>query len=197
MGIINIPGKTTCSVKAAPEAETLLPGRWSLVSHSSSVMGTLVSRAAARGFGFAKILGTGNEADLTAGEIACLLVDDPETDAILLFLETIRRPELFEEAARRPRPWLSRSDEGRPFSASQGRRQFLPAGRLGRCERSRDQSGDRPGGRPGRGDGGCAADAGIASARRYQLNVRPSSTSSGMVATNAIRAAVKCLVSVS
>ena len=63
MGIINIPGKTTCSVKAAPEAETLLPGRWSLVSHSSSVMGTLVSRAAARGFGFAKILGTGNDAD--------------------------------------------------------------------------------------------------------------------------------------
>ena len=101
MGIINVPGKTACSVNAALEAETLLPGRWSLVSHSGSVMGTLVSRAAARGFGFAKILGTGNEADLTAGEIASMLVDDPETDAILLFLETIRRPDLFEEAARK------------------------------------------------------------------------------------------------
>ena len=101
MGIINIPGKTACSVNAALEAETLLAGKWSLVSHSGSVMGTLVSRAAARGFGFAKILGTGNEADLTAGEIACMLVDDPATDAILLFLETIRRPDLFEEAARR------------------------------------------------------------------------------------------------
>ena len=101
MGIINVPGKTACSVNAALEAETLLPGRWSLVSHSGSVMGTLVSRAAARGFGFAKILGTGNEADLTAGEIASMLVDDPETDAVLLFLETIRRPDLFEEAARK------------------------------------------------------------------------------------------------
>ena len=30
-----------------------------------------------------------------------MLVDDPDTDAILLFLETIRRPDLFEEAARR------------------------------------------------------------------------------------------------
>ncbi len=101
MGIINVPARIACSVNAALEAETLLPGRWSLVSHSGSVMGTLVSRAAARGFGFAKILGTGNEADLTAGEIASLLVDDPETDAILLFLETIRRPDLFEEAARK------------------------------------------------------------------------------------------------
>ena len=101
MGVINIPAEIACSVNAALEAERLLPGRWSLVSHSGSVMGTLISRAQARGFGFAKIIGTGNEADLSAGEIASLLVDDPETNAILLFLETIRRPELFEEAARR------------------------------------------------------------------------------------------------
>jgi len=101
MGVINVPGKMACSVNAALEAETLVPGRWSLVSHSGSVMGTLLSRAASRGFGFAKVIGTGNEADLSAGEIADLLVDDPETDAILLFLETIRNPELYERAARR------------------------------------------------------------------------------------------------
>ncbi|MDE2576304.1 MAG: acetate--CoA ligase family protein [Rhodospirillales bacterium] len=101
MGILNIPARTACTVNAALEAETLIPGRWSLVSQSGSVMGTLLSRAAARGFGFAKMIGTGNEADLTAGEIASLLADDPETDAILLFLETIRRPELYAEAARR------------------------------------------------------------------------------------------------
>jgi acyl-CoA synthetase (NDP forming) len=100
MGVINAPAAIACSVNAALEAERLLPGRWSLVSHSGSVMGTLISRAAARGFGFAKIIGTGNEADLSAGEILSLLIDDPDTDAILLFLETIRRPELFEEAAR-------------------------------------------------------------------------------------------------
>jgi acyl-CoA synthetase (NDP forming) len=101
MGIINIPACTACSVNAALEAGSLRPGRWSLVSQSGSVMGTLVSRAAARGFGFAKLIGTGNEADLTAGEIASMLVDDPETDAILLFLETIRDPEKLAEAARR------------------------------------------------------------------------------------------------
>lgn len=101
MGVINIPAATACSVNAVLEAETIRPGRWSLVSHSGSMMGTIASRAAGRGLGFAKIVGTGNEADLTAGEIADLLVDDPDTDAILLFLETIRRPELFERAARR------------------------------------------------------------------------------------------------
>jgi acetate---CoA ligase (ADP-forming) len=101
MGVINIPTATACSVNAVLEAGTLLPGRWSLVSHSGSMMGTIASRAAGRGRGFAKIVGTGNEADLTAGEIANLLVDDPETDVILLFLETIRQPELFEQAARR------------------------------------------------------------------------------------------------
>ena len=101
MGMINVPAKIACSVNAALEAESLVPGRWSLVSHSGSVMGTLLSRAAARGFGFAKVIGTGNEADLSAGEIADLLVDDPDTHAILLFLETIRRPDLYEHAARR------------------------------------------------------------------------------------------------
>ena len=120
MGVINVPAKMACSVNAALEAETLVPGRWSLVSHSGSVMGTLLSRAASRGFGFAKVIGTGNEADLSAGEIADMLVDDPETDVILLFLETIRNPKLYEEAARRAHAVgkpiiaykLGRSDEG-------------------------------------------------------------------------------------
>ena len=101
MGVINLPARMACSVNAVLEADALPPGRWSLVSHSGSMMGTIASRAAGRGCGFAKMVGTGNEADLTAGEIAELLVDDPDTDAILLFLETIRRPELFEQAARR------------------------------------------------------------------------------------------------
>jgi acetate---CoA ligase (ADP-forming) len=101
MGMINIPAGVACSVSAALEAERLVSGRWSLISHSGSMMGTLASRAAARGFGFAKLISTGNEADLTAGELADLLVDDPDTDAILLFLETIRRPVFYQRAARR------------------------------------------------------------------------------------------------
>jgi acyl-CoA synthetase (NDP forming) len=100
MGIVNVPARTACSVNAVLEVETLPAGRWSLVSQSGSVMGTLLSRAAARGAGFAKLVSMGNEADLTAGELLGLLAEDPDTDAILLFLETIRRPDLFAAGAR-------------------------------------------------------------------------------------------------
>ncbi|MDA8048441.1 MAG: acetate--CoA ligase family protein [Rhodospirillales bacterium] len=101
MGVINITDAIACSVNAALEAESLPSGGLSLVSHSGSMLGTLISRAAARGIGFSKLIGTGNEADLAAGEVADLLVDDPQTSAILLFLETIRDPERLAAAARR------------------------------------------------------------------------------------------------
>ncbi len=101
MGLINLRAGTACSVNAALEAESLPVGRLALVSQSGSMMGAIMSRGAARGIGFSHLIGTGNEADLTAGEIAGMLVDDPDVDAVLLFLEAIRGAQHFAEAARR------------------------------------------------------------------------------------------------
>jgi acetate---CoA ligase (ADP-forming) len=101
MGMVNLRSRIACSVNAALEAESLLPGRLALVSQSGSMMGALLSRGAARGIGFSHLVGTGNEADLTAAEVAGLLLDDPAVDAILLFLEAIRAPEQFAELGRR------------------------------------------------------------------------------------------------
>ncbi len=101
MGIINLNDRIACSVNAALEAESLLPGRIALVSQSGSMMGAIMSRGAARGIGFSHIVGTGNEADLSAGEVAALLVDDPQVDAILLFLEAIREPQHYADLAQR------------------------------------------------------------------------------------------------
>ncbi|WP_135466475.1 acetate--CoA ligase family protein [Crenalkalicoccus roseus] len=101
MGVVNLNARIACSVNAALEADALPAGRIALVSQSGSMMGAILSRGAARGIGFSHLVGTGNEADLTAGEIAGLLVDDPEVDAILLFLEAIRAPEQFAALARR------------------------------------------------------------------------------------------------
>ncbi|MEO3472157.1 acetate--CoA ligase family protein [Roseomonas sp. CAU 1739] len=101
MGLINLNARTACSVNAALEAESLPAGRLALVSQSGSMLGAIMARGAARGLGFSHLISTGNEADLTASEIAGLLVDDPQVDAILLFLEAIRRADLLEEAARR------------------------------------------------------------------------------------------------
>lgn len=101
MGLINLNSRTACSVNAALEAESLPAGRLALVSQSGSMLGAIMARGAARGLGFSHLISTGNEADLTASEIAGLLVDDPQVDAILLFLEAIRRADLLAEAARR------------------------------------------------------------------------------------------------
>ncbi|MBR0653091.1 CoA-binding protein [Roseomonas terrae] len=101
MGLINLNSRTACSVNAALEAESLPAGRLALVSQSGSMLGAIMARGAARGLGFSHLISTGNEADLTASEIAGMLVDDPQVDAILLFLEAIRRADLLAEAARR------------------------------------------------------------------------------------------------
>jgi acyl-CoA synthetase (NDP forming) len=101
MGLINLNARTACSVNAALEAESLPAGRIALVSQSGSMMGAIMARGAPRGMGFSHLIGTGNEADLTASEIAGMLVEDPDVDAVLLFLEAIRAPEKLAAAARR------------------------------------------------------------------------------------------------
>lgn len=101
MGMVNTNARIACSVNAALEAADLPAGRLALVSQSGSMMGALMSRGAARGIGFSHLVGTGNEADLSAAELGSLLIDDPQVDAVLLFLEAIRRPELFADLARR------------------------------------------------------------------------------------------------
>ncbi|WP_228468287.1 CoA-binding protein, partial [Achromobacter denitrificans] len=69
IGTANLHTGAILSVNAAFEADTLLPGDISLVSQSGSMMGSLLSRAAARGFGFAKSVSVGNESDITVGEV--------------------------------------------------------------------------------------------------------------------------------
>jgi acyl-CoA synthetase (NDP forming) len=65
------------------------------------MLGTVLSRGAARGLGFSKLVSVGNEADLGVGEIVDLLADDPETNVILLFLETVRDARALAAAARK------------------------------------------------------------------------------------------------
>ena len=126
MGLINVPGKTPLTVNAVLNQEQLRAGPLSVISQSGSMLGTLITRGQARGLGFSKLVSVGNECDLGVGEIADLLVDDPDTGAILLFLETFRDAEQLARAARRAfaagKPMiaykLGRSDVGRRAAAS-------------------------------------------------------------------------------
>ncbi|MFN0160324.1 MAG: acetate--CoA ligase family protein [Burkholderiales bacterium] len=101
MGVIDVPGGVAITVNAVLEGDTPPAGSTSVVSQSGTMLGTLISRGAARGLGFAKLVSVGNEADLGVGELVDLLVDDPATQVIALFLETLREAPRLAAAARR------------------------------------------------------------------------------------------------
>jgi acetate---CoA ligase (ADP-forming) len=90
MGMINLPGRVALAVNAVLEMDAPPVGTTSIVSQSGTMLGTVLSRGAARGLGFSKLVSVGNEADLGVGELVELLAQDPETKLILLFLETVR-----------------------------------------------------------------------------------------------------------
>jgi acyl-CoA synthetase (NDP forming) len=101
MGVIDVPGRLALTVNAVVEMDALPAGGASLVSQSGTMLGTLLSRGAARGLGFAKLVSVGNEADLGVGELVELLADDADTHVILLFLETVRDAARLAAAARK------------------------------------------------------------------------------------------------
>lgn len=101
IGLVNVTGHVALTANAVLEREALRPGNLSVISQSGSTLGTLISRAQARGLGFSKLVSVGNECDLRVGELAGMLVDDPDTRAILLFLETFRDSGNLARAARR------------------------------------------------------------------------------------------------
>jgi acyl-CoA synthetase (NDP forming) len=90
MGMINLTGRVALTVNAVLEMDSPPAGATSIVSQSGTMLGTVLSRGAARGLGFSKLVSVGNEADLGVGELVELLAADPETRLILLFLETVR-----------------------------------------------------------------------------------------------------------
>src|SRR5215468_5781417 len=101
IGTVSTDPPVALTANAAFAVDKLRSGNWAVVSQSGSLIGALLSRADARGVGFSRLISVGNEVDLAVGEIADLLVDDPKTGAILLFMETLRDGEHLAHAARR------------------------------------------------------------------------------------------------
>ncbi|MBS0520056.1 MAG: CoA-binding protein, partial [Proteobacteria bacterium] len=101
IGTVSTDPPVALTANAAFAVDRLRHGDWALVSQSGSLIGALLSRADARGIGFSRLISVGNEVDLAVGEVADLLVDDPKTKAILLFMETLRDGARLARAARR------------------------------------------------------------------------------------------------
>jgi acyl-CoA synthetase (NDP forming) len=74
-----------------------------VVTQSGALAGALRIALSAKGLGVSHAISTGNEADLIAEDFIAFLLDDPQTRAVALFLEQIRRPQTFLSLAARAR----------------------------------------------------------------------------------------------
>ncbi|CAH2925169.1 MAG: Acetyl-CoA synthetase (ADP-forming) alpha and beta chains, putative [uncultured Paraburkholderia sp.] len=101
IGLVNLTDRITLSASGALETDTFAVGGIGVVSQSGGILGSLLSRAAARGIGLSKLVSTSNEADLDMADFVDYLVDDDSTSVIALYMEGLRRPERFRRTALR------------------------------------------------------------------------------------------------
>ncbi|MES2150950.1 MAG: bifunctional acetate--CoA ligase family protein/GNAT family N-acetyltransferase [Pseudomonadota bacterium] len=76
------------------------PGRIAFVSQSGALVTGVLDWAAARGIGFSKFISLGEGADVDFGDLLDYLASDPDTGAILLYVEGVRQARKFMSAAR-------------------------------------------------------------------------------------------------
>ena len=94
-GIVNTRHKLT------PTLETLPPaGNVSLIAQSGAVGGVVLAWAKEFGLGISKFVSYGNGADLREVELLRYLADDPDTDVVALYIESVSDGRAFMEAAR-------------------------------------------------------------------------------------------------
>ena len=76
-------------------------GRIGFSSQSGALGLALLERAEARGLGLSAFVSIGNKADVSSNDLLEYWEDDPETDLVLLYLESFGNPRKFARIARR------------------------------------------------------------------------------------------------
>ena len=89
LGLVNLHTGFVGSFSSLAGIDDVRAGRVGIVSQSGAYGSHLVSAMVDAGVGLSNIVMTGNEADLTLGEIVKLMVADPQTDVIGLYSEGI------------------------------------------------------------------------------------------------------------
>jgi len=111
IGLVNLTDDIVLSATGALEMDHFTKGSIGVVSQSGGILGALLSRSAARGIGLSKLISTSNEVDLELADFINALVDDEATQVIALYVEAVRNPEKFREAA------LKAARAGKPIVA--------------------------------------------------------------------------------
>lgn len=99
----NVSATFSPTVELAWGPEGKVPGRKRVASiaQSGGVGFGMLHRALKAGIQFTYAISTGNEADVTAADCLDYMLEDPNTDVLMLFLETIRDVPRFEAACQR------------------------------------------------------------------------------------------------
>lgn len=100
-GVLDLHAGVTASFSSMLRREDLRPGGVSFVTQSGAFGGALFQLTQNRGLGTAKWLSTGNEADLGTIEVLDYLVDDPQTDVIVTYLEGLHEGQRLVSIGRR------------------------------------------------------------------------------------------------
>lgn len=99
MGVINTAPDVRLNGQFAPIAA--LPGRLGVLAQSGALGLALIHEAGRLGLGLSSFVSVGNQADIATDDLLAYWQDDPATDVILLYLETIADPRRFARVARR------------------------------------------------------------------------------------------------
>ncbi|MBT2440593.1 GNAT family N-acetyltransferase [Streptomyces sp. ISL-36] len=98
-GIINTSAGVRLNASLAPQMPAA--GRIGLFTQSGAIGIALLAGLHRRGAGLSSFLSAGNRADVSGNDLLQHWYDDPETDVVLLYLESIGNPRKFTRLARR------------------------------------------------------------------------------------------------
>jgi acetyl coenzyme A synthetase (ADP forming)-like protein len=80
------------------------PGNLAFISQSGAIITTIVDWSLPEEIGFSAVISIGNQADLTFEDFILFAADDPDTKAIILYVEQIRKGLRFMEITRQVTP---------------------------------------------------------------------------------------------
>jgi acetate---CoA ligase (ADP-forming) len=99
MGLLN--GAPDVRMNATFSTTFPKPGRVSMSSQSGALGLAVLDHVNALGLGIATFISVGNKADISGNDLLMYWEDDPDTDVVLMYLESFGNPRKFSRIARR------------------------------------------------------------------------------------------------
>ena len=127
VGVINTSPAVAMNATFSPVAPEA--GRLGFASQSGGIGIELLARAHAYGLGVSTFVSLGNKADVSGNDLLQYWSEDPETDVILLYLESFGNPGKFAQLAReisRRKPIIAMKS-GRTMAGARGARSHTAA----------------------------------------------------------------------